>query len=67
MLEAVRDTPSVKAAVIVTSDKCYENDGRAEPFAETAAMGGHDPYSASKGCAELVTSAYARSFFTGSS
>src|SRR5206468_7292491 len=42
------------------------NDGRAEPFAETAPMGGHDPYSASKGCAELVTSAYARSFFSAS-
>jgi CDP-glucose 4,6-dehydratase len=65
VLEAVRDAPSVRAAVIVTSDKCYENDGRAEPFAETDAMGGHDPYSASKGCAELVTAAYARSFFAG--
>ena len=66
LLEAVRDVPSVKAVVIVTSDKCYENDGRAEPFIETAAMGGHDPYSASKGCAELVAAAYARSFFEGS-
>jgi CDP-glucose 4,6-dehydratase len=66
LLEAVRDVPSVRAVVIVTSDKCYENDGRAEAFAETAAMGGHDPYSASKGCAELVTAAYARSFFAGS-
>ena len=63
LLEAVRDVPSVRAVVIVTSDKCYENDGRAEPFSESAAMGGHDPYSASKGCAELVTAAYARSFF----
>ena len=62
-LEAVRRLPSVKAVVIVTSDKCYENDGRAAPFAESAPMGGHDPYSASKGCAELVTSAFARSFF----
>jgi CDP-glucose 4,6-dehydratase len=66
LLEAVRDMPSVRAVVIVTSDKCYENDGRAEPFGETAAMGGHDPYSASKGCAELVTAAYARSFFADS-
>jgi CDP-glucose 4,6-dehydratase len=66
LLEAVRNVPSVKAAVIVTSDKCYENDCRAEPFAETAAMGGHDPYSASKGCAELVTAAYVRSFFAHS-
>lgn len=67
LLEAVRDAPSVKAVVSVTSDKCYENDGRAAPFRETDAMGGHDPYSASKGCAELVTSAYARSFFDNSS
>ena len=66
LLEAARDMPSVRAIVIVTSDKCYENDGRAEPFAEGAPMGGHDPYSASKGCAELVTAAYARSFFAGS-
>ena len=65
LLEAVRDIPSVRAVVIVTSDKCYENDGRAA-YDETAPMGGHDPYSASKGCAELVTAAYARSFFTGS-
>jgi CDP-glucose 4,6-dehydratase len=66
LLEAVRGVSSVRSVVIVTSDKCYENDGRAEPFAETAPMGGHDPYSASKGCAELVTAAYARSFFTDS-
>jgi CDP-glucose 4,6-dehydratase len=65
VLEAVRAVASVKALVIVTSDKCYENDGRLEPFTESAAMGGHDPYSASKGCAELVTAAYARSFFAG--
>jgi CDP-glucose 4,6-dehydratase len=62
LLEAVRDVPSVRAVVIVTSDKCYENDGRVA-YDETAPMGGHDPYSASKGCAELVTAAYARSFF----
>ena len=66
LLEAVRDVPSVRSVVIVTSDKCYENDGRAEAFTESAAMGGHDPYSASKGCAELVTAAYARSFFADS-
>jgi CDP-glucose 4,6-dehydratase len=66
LLEAVRGVSSVRAVVIVTSDKCYENDGRAEPFVETAPMGGHDPYSASKGCAELVTAAYARSFFAAS-
>jgi CDP-glucose 4,6-dehydratase len=66
LLEAVRGLSSVRSVVIVTSDKCYENDGRAEPFVETAPMGGHDPYSASKGCAELVTAAYSRSFFAAS-
>jgi CDP-glucose 4,6-dehydratase len=65
LLEAVRHAPSVRAAVIVTSDKCYENDGR-RAYDETAPMGGHDPYSASKGCAELVTAAYERSFFAAS-
>jgi len=63
LLEAVRMTPSVRAAVVVTSDKCYENQERAEAYREHEAMGGHDPYSSSKGCAELVTSAYRRSFF----
>lgn len=63
LLEAVRRTPSVKVAVNVTSDKCYENRERPEPYREDEAMGGHDPYSSSKGCAELVTSAYRRSYF----
>ena len=63
LLDAVRDVGSIAAAVIVTSDKCYENDASGAAYAETAPMGGHDPYSASKGCAELVTSAFARSFF----
>lgn len=63
LLEAVRQTPSVEAVVVVTSDKCYENDEAAHPFRETDPMGGHDPYSNSKGCAELVTDAYRRSFF----
>jgi CDP-glucose 4,6-dehydratase len=66
LLEAVRAVSSVRSVVIVTSDKCYENDGRAEPFVESAPMGGHDPDSASKGCAELVTAAYGRSFFADS-
>jgi len=56
LLEAVRQTPSVRAAVVVTSDKCYENRERHEAYREHEAMGGHDPYSSSKGCAELVTS-----------
>jgi len=60
----VRNTPSVRALVNVTTDKCYENHERAEPYTETEAMGGHDPYSSSKACSELVTSAYRRSFLT---
>jgi CDP-glucose 4,6-dehydratase len=63
LLEATRQAPSVKAVVIVTSDKCYENRETGQAYRETDAMGGHDPYSASKGCAELATAAYGRSFF----
>jgi len=63
VLEAVRRTPSVKAVVIVTSDKCYENREWVWGYREEEAMGGHDPYSASKGCAELAAAAYRRSFF----
>jgi CDP-glucose 4,6-dehydratase len=62
LLEAVRACADVRAVVSVTSDKCYENDGRRGPYVEGDPMGGHDPYSASKGCAELVTASYARSF-----
>lgn len=64
VLDAVRQTPSVRAVVIVTSDKCYENREWLWGYREGEAMGGHDPYSSSKGCAELVTSAYRRSFFS---
>ncbi|MFS0735463.1 CDP-glucose 4,6-dehydratase [Sphingomonas sp. 1P06PA] len=64
LLEAVRKTGSVRAACIVTTDKCYENREWAWGYREDEAMGGHDPYSNSKGCAELVTSAYRRSFFS---
>ena len=63
LLEAVRASPSVKAVVNVTSDKCYENQERIQGYSENEAMGGIDPYSSSKGCAELVTSAYRQSFF----
>jgi len=63
LLEGVRTTPSVKAVVNVTSDKCYENRERVLGYRENEAMGGVDPYSSSKGCAELVTSAYRQSFF----
>ena len=55
--------PGVAAVVSVTSDKCYENQGLDRGYVETDPMGGFDPYSASKGCAELVTSSYRRSFF----
>ncbi len=63
VLEAVRATPSVRAVVNVTSDKCYDNREQGRPFAEDDPKGGHDPYSSSKGCAELVADAYLRSFF----
>lgn len=66
VLEAIRRTPSVKAAVVVTSDKCYENNEWVWGYRETDPMGGHDPYSNSKGCAELVTAAYRRSYFSSS-
>ena len=63
VLEACRRTPGVRSVVIVTSDKCYENREWLWSYREDEPMGGRDPYSASKGCAELVTSSYARSFF----
>ncbi|HRJ12090.1 MAG TPA: CDP-glucose 4,6-dehydratase [Alphaproteobacteria bacterium] len=63
ILEAIRAVPSVQAAVMVTTDKCYENRERAAPYREDEALGGYDPYSSSKACAELVTAAYRNSFF----
>lgn len=63
VLEAVRACPSVRAVVVVTSDKCYENHETGQAYREGDSMGGYDPYSSSKGCAELVTAAYCRSFF----
>lgn len=63
LLEAVRNTKSVKAVINVTSDKCYENREWVWGYREDEAMGGYDPYSNSKGCAELVTAAYRSSFF----
>lgn len=62
LFEAVRATPSVRAVVNVTTDKCYENREWPWAYREIEAMGGHDPYSASKACSELVTAAYRRSF-----
>ncbi len=61
VLEAARQTPSVRAVVIVTSDKCYENREWLWAYRENDPLGGHDPYSASKACAELVTASYRRS------
>ena len=63
LLEAVRNCPSVRAVVMVTSDKCYENREWPWGYRENEAMGGYDPYSNSKGCSELVTAAYRQSFF----
>lgn len=65
VLEAARNCKNLKAIVSVTTDKCYENREWDWGYRETDPMGGHDPYSSSKGCAELVTSAYRRSFFNG--
>lgn len=64
IFEAVRTTSSVKVLVNITSDKCYENREWIWGYRENDPMGGHDPYSASKGCAELVFSAYLKSFFS---
>lgn len=64
VLESARHTPSVRATVVVTTDKCYENKEWAWGYRETEPMGGYDPYSNSKGCAELVTSAYRQSYFS---
>jgi CDP-glucose 4,6-dehydratase len=63
LLEAVRRTPGVRSVVLVTTDKCYENREWVWGYREEEAMGGFDPYSSSKGCAELVANAYRRSFF----
>ena len=63
LLESVRDTPSVQSCIIMTSDKAYENKEWDYAYRENDSMGGHDPYSASKGAAELIVSSYRRSFF----
>lgn len=64
VLEAARSCSSLRAIVNVTTDKCYENREWVWGYREDEAMGGHDPYSSSKGCAELVTAAYRRSFMS---
>lgn len=62
-LEAARKTPSVRVAVVITSDKCYDNREWDRGYREDDPMGGSDPYSSSKGCAELAAAAYRKSFF----
>ncbi len=63
LLEAVRQAPSVRAVVVITTDKCYENREWVWGYRETDPLGGHDPYSASKAAAEIVTAAWRSSFF----
>jgi CDP-glucose 4,6-dehydratase len=63
LLECVRQTPSVRSVVVVTSDKCYENKHWPYPYRESDSLGGHDPYSASKACAELAASSFVSAFF----
>lgn len=67
VLDVLRYEPALEAIVNVTSDKCYENREQYQPFKEGDPMGGHDPYSASKGCAELCSSAFYKSFFEDAS
>ena len=64
VLESARKCPDLKSIVCITTDKCYENNETHIAYKENDPMGGYDPYSSSKGCAELVISAYKRSFFS---
>lgn len=63
LLESIRNSSSVKTAIFITSDKCYENIEQIWGYRETDRMGGYDPYSSSKGCMELVVSSWRNSFF----
>jgi CDP-glucose 4,6-dehydratase len=65
LLEVARHLPSLEALVNITTDKCYDNKEWVWGYRETDAMGGHDPYSSSKGCAEILTASYRKSFFSG--
>lgn len=65
VLEAIRSCGSVKSAIMVTTDKCYDNKEWQRPYHEDDALGGHDPYSSSKACAELLIDSYRCSFFDG--
>ena len=66
VLEAAKNTESVKAIINVTTDKCYENQEQKKPYTESDRLGGYDPYSSSKACAELISTAYQKSFFISS-
>jgi CDP-glucose 4,6-dehydratase len=63
LMEAIRKTPSVRAVVCVTTDKCYQNQEWIWPYRETDPLGGYDPYASSKACAEIISAAYRSSFF----
>lgn len=63
LLNCISQCDSIKAVVFVTSDKCYQNDNQAFPFSEDAPLGGHDPYSASKACAEIICASWRSSFW----
>jgi len=67
VLEAIRKTPSVKASIIVTSDKCYQNQEWHWGYRENESLGGKDPYSSSKACTELLTASYRHSFLSHTS
>lgn len=64
LLEACRDIEELRAIVVITTDKCYRNEGQIWPYRESDPLGGADPYSVSKACAELVSACYAQSFFS---
>ena len=66
VLHALRSIEGVRAALIITTDKCYRNIGRLHPYRETDVLGGHDPYAASKACVELLVASFRTSFFTSS-
>lgn len=63
VLECIRECDSVKVGIMITTDKCYENTEQIWGYKETDPMGGYDPYSSSKGCAELLISSYRNSYF----
>ena len=66
VMEAIRSTPSIKVGVMITTDKCYENNEQTEGYVETDPFGGYDPYSSSKGACEIAISSWRRSFFNPS-